>query len=113
MFGKVLGFVLTALPGVAGFAAYGMAQNKGMSQLSSAALAGAAFAAADIGGQLLSGGIAGLTFENIGAITEARSQGMRITGGSRIAHGRPGFAPYAQKFGYLVPQSVGACFGQC
>lgn len=112
MFGKVLGFVLTALPGVAGFAAYGLAQNKGMSQLSSAALAGAAFAAADIGGQLLSGGISGLTFENVGALMAARSP-MQVTGGSRIAQGRPGFAPYSQKFGYLVPQTIGACFGQC
>jgi len=43
---KLLGFTLLALPGVAGFAAYGMAQDKGMSPLASAALAGAAFAAA-------------------------------------------------------------------
>jgi len=103
MFGKVLGFVLTALPGVAGFAAYGMAQNKGMSQLSSAALAGAAFAAADIGGQLLSGGISGLTFENVGLLLNSRAPVSAAL--TRAQRGN---------LGYLVPQTtVGACFGQC
>lgn len=55
MFGKLLGFALTALPGVAGFMVYGLTQKK-MGPVASAALAGAAFAATDIGGKLLAGG---------------------------------------------------------
>jgi hypothetical protein len=79
-----------------------MAQKKGMSELSSAAIAGAAFAAADIGGQLLSGGIAGLTFENVGLLLNSRSPVSPAL--TRAQH---------SNLGYLVPQSVGACFGQC
>jgi hypothetical protein len=114
MMNKVLGFLMVALPGVAGFAAYGLAKDKGMSAITSAALAGAAFAAADVGGQLLSGGISGLTFENVGLLLNAHSPIVpAYTREQRMVQGRPGFGVNSTKFGYLVPQTIGACFGQC
>lgn len=102
MFDKLLGFALTALPGVAGFMVYGLTQKK-MGPVASAALAGAAFAATDIGGKLLSGGISGLTLEQVGALTlnPSRPAWPALT---RAQQGN---------LGYLSTEKVGACFGSC
>jgi hypothetical protein len=101
---KVIGFLLLALPGVASFAAYGMAQEKGMRPITSAALAGAAFAATEIASTILaSGNVSGLTLERMGALA---LNPQPKTWGALTASQRG-------NLGYLVPQSVGACYGTC
>lgn len=99
---KALGFLLVALPAVAGFATYGMSSQK-MGALSSAALAGLAYAATDIASQKLAGGgISGLAFEKVGLmLNPAKQSWAALPAGQR------------QNLGYLVPQKMGACFGQC
>lgn len=100
---KVLGFALLALPGVAGFAAYGMSQEKGMSPLVSAAIAGAAFAAMEIGTNIAATGFAGLSMEQVGAlmINPAASTMPALTAVQR------------GNLGYLSPERIAACYGTC
>lgn len=100
---KVLGMLLLAMPAVAGFAAYGLTQQKGMGSLAGAALAGAAFAATDIAAQKLTGGgVAGLAFERVGLmLNPARQSWAALPAGQR------------SNLGYLATQKVGACFGTC
>ena len=100
---KLLGFAMVALPGIAGFAAYGFSQEKGMSPLVSAALAGAAFAAAEIGGNMLSGSLAGLSMEQVGALmlNPAARTMPALTAAQR------------GNMGYLSPERIAACYGTC
>lgn len=101
---KVIGFLLLALPGVASFAAYGMAQEKGMRPITSAAIAGAAFAATEIASSIMaSGNVGALSFENLGALSlnPQPKTWAAVTAAQR------------SNLGYLVPQSVGACYGTC
>jgi hypothetical protein len=102
MFSKVVGIVLAALPGAAGFAAYGIAQSRGMSPLASAGLAGLAFVAGEYAGQTVATyGISGLAFENVGLLVNPARR-------TRAIH-----SAYNGSMGYLAPQRVGACFGSC
>jgi hypothetical protein len=100
---KLLGFFMVALPGIAGFAAYGMSQEKGLSPLASAALAGAAFAAAEIGGNMLSGGLAGLSMEQVGALAlNPQPQSWAALNAAQRGN-----------MGYLSPERIAACYGTC
>ena len=118
---KALGFAMSALPGVAGFLAYGMSQTRNMSPLASASLGGAAFAATDIAMSMLSGGLSGLTLEQVGALNLERIGAMQLNPRAAV---RPalsrshrlnayGTVDQSGRLGYLVPQRVGACFGTC
>lgn len=100
---KLLGFALLALPGVAGFAAYGMAQDKGLSPLASAALAGAAFAATEIGSNIASTGFAGLSMEQVGALL--LNPAARTMPALTVAQ--------RGNMGYLSPERIAACYGTC
>lgn len=110
MFSKALGFAMTALPGVVGFLTYGMTQSRNMSPLASAAAAGAALAATDIAMTMLSGGLAGLTLEQVGSLT-LNPQPMIRPALSSAHHRRT--VDQSGRLGYLVPQQVGACYGVC
>lgn len=108
---QALGFLLMALPAAASFATYGATQDK-MNPLLGALLAGAVYAAADLAGAKLSGGgLAGLSMERVGALALQNVGAIRL---NPMARSYPALSrSQHQNLGYLVPQSVGACFGTC